>query len=65
MTGNLPSIGASSSDSGAPGEKCKEDRGGRRLAPRHQELAGHASLATTQRYDRGDTAAKRKVIGLI
>jgi integrase len=30
-----------------------------------QELAGHASLATTQRYIQGDTEAKRKVIGLI
>ena len=30
-----------------------------------QELAGHASLATTQRYIQGDTAAKRNVIGLI
>jgi len=30
-----------------------------------QELAGHASLATTQRYIEGDSAAKRKVIGLI
>ena len=30
-----------------------------------QELAGHTSLATTQRYIQGDTAAKRKVIGLI
>ena len=30
-----------------------------------QELAGHASLATTQRYIQGDTAAKRKVIELI
>jgi integrase len=30
-----------------------------------QELAGHASLATTQRYIQGDTAAKRKVIALI
>jgi integrase/recombinase XerD len=27
-----------------------------------QELAGHASLATTQRYIQGDTEAKRKVI---
>lgn len=30
-----------------------------------QELAGHSSLATTQRYIQGDTAAKRKVIALI
>lgn len=30
-----------------------------------QELAGHASLATTQRYIAGDAAAKRKVIDLI
>src|ERR1700720_927506 len=30
-----------------------------------QELAGHASLATTQRYIEDDRAAKRKVIGLI
>ena len=30
-----------------------------------QELAGHASLATTQRYIQGDTEAKRKVMALI
>lgn len=30
-----------------------------------QELAGHASLATTQRYIQGDSAAKRNVIALI
>jgi integrase len=30
-----------------------------------QELAGYTSLATTQRYIQGDTAAKRKVVGLI
>jgi integrase len=30
-----------------------------------QELAGHASLGTTQRYIEGDSEAKRKVIGLI
>jgi integrase/recombinase XerD len=30
-----------------------------------QELAGHSSLATTQRYIAGDTAAKRKVITMI
>jgi integrase len=30
-----------------------------------QELAGHTSLATTQRYIQGDAAAKRKVIELI
>jgi integrase/recombinase XerC len=30
-----------------------------------QELAGHSSLATTQRYIEGDAAAKRNVIGLI
>lgn len=30
-----------------------------------QELAGHASLGTTQRYIQGDTAAKRNVIALI
>jgi integrase/recombinase XerC len=30
-----------------------------------QQLAGHASLATTQRYIEGDSAAKRKVINLI
>jgi integrase/recombinase XerD len=30
-----------------------------------QELAGHTSLATTQKYIQGDTAAKRNVIKLI
>ena len=30
-----------------------------------QELAGHSSLGTTQRYIQGDTAAKRNVIALI
>jgi hypothetical protein len=30
-----------------------------------QELAGHASLGTMQRYIAGDTAAKRNVIALI
>ncbi len=30
-----------------------------------QELAGHASLATTQRHIAGDTDAKRKVVALI
>ena len=30
-----------------------------------QQLAGHSSLATTQRYIEGDTEAKRKVIRLI
>ena len=30
-----------------------------------QELAGHSSLATTQRYIVGDTTAKRKVIAMI
>ena len=30
-----------------------------------QELAGHASLTTTQRYIQGDSAAKRKVMALI
>ena len=29
-----------------------------------QELAGHASLATTQRYIQGDMAAKRRVVDL-
>ncbi len=29
-----------------------------------QELAGHASLATTQRYIQGDTDAKRRVVDL-
>ena len=29
-----------------------------------QELAGHASLATTQRYIQGDSAAKRRVVDL-
>jgi integrase/recombinase XerD len=33
--------------------------------PDVQELAGHASLATTQRYIQGDTEAKRKVVALI
>ena len=27
-----------------------------------QELAGHSSLATTQRYIQGDTEAQRKVV---
>ncbi len=30
-----------------------------------QQLAGHASLATTQRYIEGDTDAKRKVVAMI
>jgi len=30
-----------------------------------QDLAGHASLATTQRYIQGDSAARRRVIDLI
>ncbi len=30
-----------------------------------QELAGHASLATTQRYIAGDAEAKRRVVALI
>jgi len=29
-----------------------------------QELAGHASLSTTQRYIQGDTDAKRRVVDL-
>jgi integrase/recombinase XerD len=30
-----------------------------------QQLAGHTSLAMTQRYIEGDTEAKRKLIALI
>jgi hypothetical protein len=30
-----------------------------------QELAGHTSLVTTQKYIQGDSAAKRNVIKLI
>jgi integrase/recombinase XerD len=30
-----------------------------------QQLAGHTSLAMTQRYIAGDTDAKRKLIALI
>jgi integrase len=30
-----------------------------------QELAGHASLPTTQRYIAGDSEAKRRVVALI
>jgi len=30
-----------------------------------QQLAGHASLATTQRYIEGDTDAKRRVVAMI
>ena len=30
-----------------------------------QELAGHTSLAMTQRYIEGDTEAKRKLVALI
>jgi integrase/recombinase XerD len=30
-----------------------------------QELAGHTSLATTQKYIQGDSAAKRNVMKLI
>jgi integrase/recombinase XerC len=30
-----------------------------------QQLAGHASLAMTQSYIEGDTAAKRRVVALI
>ena len=30
-----------------------------------QQLVGHASLATTQKYIEGDTEAKRKLVNLI
>jgi site-specific recombinase XerD len=30
-----------------------------------QQLAGHASLSTTQRYIEGDSEAKRKLVDLI
>jgi integrase len=30
-----------------------------------QELAGHTSLAMTQRYIEGDTEAKRKLVALL
>ena len=30
-----------------------------------QQLAGHSSLATTQRYIEGDTDAKRKLIQML
>jgi integrase/recombinase XerD len=30
-----------------------------------QQLAGHVSLATTQRYIEGDSDAKRKLVGMI
>jgi integrase/recombinase XerD len=30
-----------------------------------QQLAGHASMQTTQRYIEGDSDAKRKLIGMI
>ena len=30
-----------------------------------QELAGHSSLAITQRYIEGDELAKQKVVGLL
>jgi integrase/recombinase XerD len=30
-----------------------------------QELAGHTSLAKTQRYIEGDTEAKRKLVALL
>jgi integrase/recombinase XerD len=30
-----------------------------------QQLAGHSSLQTTQRYVEGDTDAKRKLVNLI
>ena len=30
-----------------------------------QELAGHSSLSTTQRYVQGDTAAKRKLVDMV
>jgi len=42
----------------------QEHHRGRRFAPDVQELAGHAPLATTQRYIQGDTDAKRKVVDL-
>jgi site-specific recombinase XerC len=29
-----------------------------------QELAGHASLSTTQRYIQGDSAAERRVVDM-
>src|SRR6195256_683286 len=46
----------------AAAKKITEAGGSLRDVP---ELDGHASLATTQRYIPGDTAAKRNVIGLI
>jgi integrase len=40
-------------------------RGIRRSVRDVQQLAGHASLQTTQRYIEGDTDAKRKLVQLI
>jgi integrase len=42
--------------------KVSEAGGSRRDV---QQLAGHTSLAMTQRYIEGDTEAKRKLIALI
>ncbi len=30
-----------------------------------QELAGHASLQTTQRYVQGDTEAKKRLVNMV
>jgi integrase len=42
--------------------KVSEAGGSRRDV---QDLAGHASLAMTQRHVEGDTEAKRQLLGLI
>jgi integrase len=52
-----------------PNKASKGKNGGRTVWLRAelrdvQELAGHTSLSTTQRYIQGDTAAKRRVVDL-
>jgi site-specific recombinase XerC len=46
------------------GAVCKVSEAGGSLRD-VQDLAGHASLAMTQRYIEGDTEAKRQLIGLM
>jgi integrase len=67
LYGNLGFDGASSHS----GRRTFITRAAKKIIEAHgslrdvQELAGHSSLATTQRYIQGDSDAKRRVVDLI